>query len=59
MEASGEKPNPFYNVPEIKTPVISPEAGKVDLNLKKVYLYDLETKPGNTYILTSADSNEN
>lgn len=52
--ASGENPNPFYQVPDIKQPIISPESREVDLNLRNVYLYDLETEPGKTYILTSA-----
>jgi alpha-L-fucosidase 2 len=59
VEASGDNPNPFYDVPQIKEPIISPKAEISDLNLREVYLYDLKTEPGQTYILTSADSDEN
>lgn len=58
-EASGENPNPFYGVPQIKEPIISPQAEIPDLNIREVYLYDLNTEPDQTYILTSADSDEN
>ncbi|WP_234571578.1 glycoside hydrolase family 95 protein [Rhodohalobacter sp. 614A] len=58
-EASGENPNPFYDVPEIKEPIISPKAEIASLDLRDVYLYDLNTEAGQTYVLTSADSDEN
>ncbi len=58
-KATGENPNPFYQVPVIKEPIISPEAEEVDLNLRDVYLYDLETDPGKTYVLKAAEAHEN
>ncbi len=51
-KAKGENPNPLFDVPEIKTPLISDKATlKVtDLNLDKTtYLYDLKTEKGKTY----------
>ncbi|MDX1642062.1 MAG: glycoside hydrolase family 95 protein, partial [Balneolaceae bacterium] len=58
-EASGENPNHFYDVPVVKQPIISPDAENLDLNLRDVYLYDLKTEPGETYVLTSSETNEN
>lgn len=51
-EASGENPNSFYQLPEIKQPLISDKASLNQLKLKHTYLYDLETKPGEIYMLT-------
>ncbi len=52
-EAKGKNPNPFYEVPKIKQPLISPEAKIENLELKKSYLYDFQTKAGEEYILIS------
>jgi len=48
-EAKGINPNPFFQLPEIKEPVISPKAKLQGVILKKSYLYDLPTKAGKTY----------
>jgi alpha-L-fucosidase 2 len=45
-EASGQNQNPFYQLPEIKKPLISEKANIDPLNLKSDYLYDLATTPG-------------
>jgi alpha-L-fucosidase 2 len=51
-ETNGKNPNVFYQLPEIKEPLISDKATLNQLNLKHTYLYDFETKPGEIYILT-------
>lgn len=50
-EAKGENPNPFYIVPGIKQPLISPEAKIKHVELKKSYLYDFKTEAGKEYTL--------
>ncbi len=52
-EAVGENPNTFFKTPAIKNPVISPDAELLDVNLKDVYVYDLETEAGKKYVLSS------
>ncbi|WP_406683267.1 glycoside hydrolase family 95 protein [Seonamhaeicola sp. MEBiC1930] len=41
--ASNENLNPFYQVPEIKEPLISNTSNIGELSLKKSYLYDIQT----------------
>jgi alpha-L-fucosidase 2 len=48
-KATSVNPNPFFRVPHVKKPLISSKAHLKKLNLKKVYLYDLQTKAGRTY----------
>jgi alpha-L-fucosidase 2 len=51
--AQGMNLNPFYDVPAIKTPLIS---GKADLGstaLKESYVYDFDTKAGGQYTFES------
>jgi alpha-L-fucosidase 2 len=50
-EAKGKNPNPFYIVPDIKQPLISPEAEIETLELKRSYLYDFSTEVGKEYTL--------
>ncbi len=50
-EAGGENPNPFFIVPDIKQPLISPEAKIKPVQLKKSYLYDFHTEAGKEYTL--------
>jgi alpha-L-fucosidase 2 len=50
-EASGQNPNPFYQLPGIKNPLISEKANVEKLNLKPDYLYDLPTTPGQAIML--------
>ncbi len=49
--ASGSNPNPFFRVPHIKKPLISPKARLKELHLRKTYLYDFNTEAGKTYRL--------
>jgi alpha-L-fucosidase 2 len=49
--AAGENMNPFYQIPEIKKPIISNKANLKSVSLKETFLYDLETKPGKEYTL--------
>jgi alpha-L-fucosidase 2 len=53
-KAKGESPNPFFKEVDVKKPLISEEAKLLDLNLKIVYTYDLETEAGEKYILQKA-----
>lgn len=50
-EAKGENPNPFYPVASVKTPLISSEINPQYPLLSKVYEYDVETEPGQTYVV--------
>ncbi len=51
-KASGENGNPFYKIPNIKKPLISPKAELKTVELRKTYLYDIETKPKMEYIFS-------
>jgi alpha-L-fucosidase 2 len=52
IQAKGENSNPFYQVPHIKEPLVSTKAKLEKPGLKKTFLYDMDTKPGNDYILS-------
>jgi len=47
--ASGENPNDFFTVSEIKKPVISETSDIEPLELQTTYVYDIPTKKGKTY----------
>ena len=50
--ANGECPNPLYKGAQIKEPLLAKSlTEKPVLGVKKVYEYDLQTKPGGTYHL--------
>ncbi|WP_276166038.1 glycoside hydrolase family 95 protein [Zobellia alginiliquefaciens] len=49
--ASGENQNQFYQVPKIKTPVVSDPTKSERLDLKPTFLYDISTKVGQEIIL--------
>ena len=49
IKASGKNPNPFYEVPEVKEPLVSPKADLDGIDLKETYLYDFPTQAGRTY----------
>ena len=49
--AEGENSNPFYEIPEIKKPLIADGINKKPLELKKTFTYDLLTKSGKNYSL--------
>jgi alpha-L-fucosidase 2 len=49
--AMGDNPNPFYQNTQAARPVISPDA-QIELpSIGKTYLYDINTKPGETLTL--------
>jgi alpha-L-fucosidase 2 len=47
--AKGANPNPFYQVPEIKSPIISEKAKLNKPELKESILYDISTTAGESY----------
>lgn len=49
--ATGENPNPFFDTPQIKDPLISASAKLNPLNLKPTLLFDFDTRAGETYTL--------
>ena len=49
--AKGDNPNPFFEIPKIKKPIISAEAKLNELALKPTFLYDFDTEAGKTYTL--------
>jgi alpha-L-fucosidase 2 len=44
--AQGLNPNPFFNISDIKAPLINSKVPQASLSLKKVYEYDLSTQKG-------------
>ncbi|WP_345161551.1 glycoside hydrolase family 95 protein [Pontibacter saemangeumensis] len=48
-KADGRNPNPFYQVPDVKDPLVSPKADLKGIELKETYLYDFPTEAGKTY----------
>ena len=50
--ANGDNPNPFFENPEIKTPLLAENIKMNKVSLKQTYLYDLPTKPGKKYQLS-------
>lgn len=49
--AKGVNPNPFYQIPHVKKPLIHASARSKlkPLKLRETYLYDIQTKPGHVY----------
>lgn len=52
-KAKGENRNPFYQLQETPTPVISPKATITPPELKNTVLYDIPTQGGKIYTLVS------
>ena len=52
VKAKGKNTNSFYQVPQVKEPVISSRASLKEVSIKETFLYDVETKPGEKYILS-------
>jgi len=52
-KAKGENKNPFYQVEEIATPVVSPKATITPPKLKDTSLYDIPSQKGKIYTLIS------
>jgi alpha-L-fucosidase 2 len=51
--AEGSNPNPFYRMPDVQPPLVSPMAKIPDLALPARYTWDFDTRPGQTYSLLS------
>ena len=50
-EAEGDNSNKFYSLPDIKQPLISEEADSEEVEIQKVYEYDIKTSKGGQYRL--------
>ncbi|GAB3851466.1 glycoside hydrolase family 95 protein [Hymenobacter terrigena] len=48
--AQGPNPNPFFEVPAVKAPLVSPEAKLKPVNVKASRLYDFNTVAGQEYV---------
>ena len=53
--AGGKNPNPFYQVPEIKKPLISDKTKLNPVNLRQTFVYDLPTQTGGIYTFVPVD----
>ena len=53
VKAKGENPNKFYPTEESAKPIISEKAKLNPVNIKDTFLYDFQTKAGQTYVLTN------
>jgi alpha-L-fucosidase 2 len=47
--AAGENPNPLYQVPAAKPPIVSSKAALAPVTVRETYLYDLPTEAGKEY----------
>ena len=52
-QAEGDNPNPYYIVPDVSAPLISSEATLELASAPEHNLYDIDTKPGKTYVFVS------
>ncbi len=50
-KAEGKNPNPFFEIPEIKQPIISSEAHLNPVKIMESVFYDFPTEAGKTYVL--------
>lgn len=50
-KAKGDNPNTLYAVPAVRKPLINEQAKLNGVELKKTYLYDLDTKAGEEYVI--------
>ena len=55
VEAQGENSNPFYQLPGIKKPLVSPKAKVNTIRIRETYLYDFRTEAGKEYTLVSIE----
>ena len=49
VKAVGDNSNPFYQLPDIKQPLISPKAKLKTIEVRKTYLYDFKSEQGKSY----------
>ncbi|MGZ3922935.1 MAG: hypothetical protein ACXVBJ_04160, partial [Flavisolibacter sp.] len=54
-KATGENTNPFYQLDETPTPLVSQTARIVSQQLKPTVLYDLPTQAGKVYSLVARE----
>ena len=52
-KAIGENPNVFYQVEETRAPIVSPKTTVTLVQTPQTWLYDIETKAGTIYTMTS------
>jgi alpha-L-fucosidase 2 len=52
--AKGANPNLFYQVAEIKDPLVSADADLKSVQVRSIYEYDLKTKPGGVHVIKLA-----
>ena len=50
-KARGENDNPYFVIDQVAAPLVNKEAKLNPVELKKTYLYDLKTEPGQEYVL--------
>ncbi|MCE7056771.1 glycoside hydrolase family 95 protein [Algoriphagus sp. AGSA1] len=55
MNAKGENPNPFYQVPVTADPIVSPEADIIPVDLSDMKLYDIKTVAGEVVTLVAGE----
>ena len=55
-EARGENANPFFFLPEDRSPIISPKVVSASPILRTTLLYDIPTKPGMVYHFKRTDT---
>lgn len=53
IESNGSNPNKFYNIPNIKAPIISAKASLEGIELPDTYEYDVTTEAGKVYVFES------
>jgi len=53
IDAKGDNPNALYALPTTSTPLINEKAKLNPVELKKTYLYDLQTVPGASYEISA------
>ena len=51
--AEGDNPNPYYQLQSVASPLISSEASLELVAMPDMKLYDIDTKPGKTYVFVS------
>ena len=51
--ADGMNPNPYFAVPEVAQPLVSPEAKLELVPVADTYIYDVPTVAGKTYVFTA------
>jgi len=55
VQAKGENSNPFYQLPGVKKPLVSPKAKLNSIKMRETYLYDFRTEAGKEYTLVSVE----